>query len=400
MTEPPSEPAPDVALLDPDAARVAAPAAAPPGPAFELPGARQVVGRGLQLAYDSTGDLRRASLYVGLLMAAVAGPFALLLLLDIPTFSGIDFSSPATMTPGQAESLLRLIGPLYATGAMALLGLVTVQIDGLLIAVSLLAGRASGRPLQLREALTRARQVFWRYGAAAFVVGVISTVVTFLVLFATGGFAGAGSSGGSILASLVSTLVVLPFGYVATAVVIGDVTGAAALRRSIILVRARPRLAVAVAAFAFAASALQTFGLGVAADLVGSIADVLHPNLDMTGGGLIVAIPLVGIGLMALGSLSITVNAVTTAPQVAAFLGLTHYSGGIDRVRQPSPPVAPIVVTEPQPEPEPELQPGPEPEPGRAVLARARPQRWVSVPMLVLIALEALIVVGSLPVGR
>ena len=375
MTEPTSEPAPEPAPPPVDEAPAPAPEPAPL-PAFELPGARQVVGRGLQLAYDSSGDLRRASLYIGLLMAAVAGPFALLLLLDIPVFSGIDFSSPGTMTQAQAQALLRIFGPLYGAGAMAFLGLVTVQIDGLLVAVALLAGRASGRPLELREALTRARQVFWRYGAAAFLVGLVSTVVTFIVVFATGGFSRTGSFGGSILASLISTIVVLPFGYVATAVVIGDVTGAAALRRSIVLVRARPRLAVAVAAFAFAASALQTFGLGVAVDLVGSVAGVLHPNLDMTGSGLIVAFPLVVIGLMALGSLSITVNAVTTAPQVAAFLGLTHYSGGIDRARDaPAAPIAPSTV------------------------ARRRP-RWVSIPMTILIVLEALIVLANLPVSR
>lgn len=411
MTEPPPEPAPGPA---PEPAPEPAPA---PGPAFELPGARQVVGRGLQLAYDSTGDLRRASLYIGLLMAAVAGPFALLLLLDIPAFAGIDFSSADSMSRAQAESLLRLIGPLYGAGAMAILGLVTVQIDGLLVAVALLASRAIGRPLQLREALTRARQVFWRYGAAAFVVGLVSTLVTFAVVFATGGFSPGSSFGGSILASLISTVVVLPFGYVATAVVIGDVTGTAALRRSIVLVRARPRLAVTVAAFAFAASALQTFGLGVAVDLVGGVADVLHPNLDMTGSGLVVAIPLVFVALMALGSLSITVNAVTAAPQVAAFLGLTHYAGGIERAREPIAAAESTVEPEPEPEPAttPEAESGPvpgsgltpedeilPPAPAPVVRAPARPRRprWVSIPMLVLIGLEALIVLGALPIGR
>lgn len=403
----------------------------PPEPAFELPGARQVVGRGLQLAYDSTRELRRASLYIGLLMVGVAGPFALLLLLDIPAFTGIDLSSPETMTQAQAESLLRLIGPLYGAGAMAAVGLVTVQIDGLLIAVALLAGRASGRPLQLREAVGRARQVFWRYGAAAFLVGVLSTLVTFAVVLATGGLNGGSSYGASILASLVSTLVVLPFGYVATAVVIGDVTGGAALRRSIVLVRARPRLAVAVAAFAFAASALQTFGLGVAVDLVGGVADVLHPNLDLSGSGLIVAIPLVVIGLMALGSLLVTVNAVTTAPQVAAFLGLTHYSGGIDRARdvasrdgpprdgppRDDPPAAPVIAEvvgvapfsddarDPAPGVEPSALPPPppaeptSPAPIAAPGAAAR-VRWATVPMLALIVLEALIVLGGLPTWR
>ncbi|MBI3751650.1 MAG: hypothetical protein HY263_08365 [Chloroflexi bacterium] len=425
MTELPATAAatpPEPAATPPEPAATPPEPAPPPhrGPGFELPGARQVVGRGLQLAYDSTGDLRRASLYIGLLMAAVAGPFALLLLLDIPAFTGLDFSKPEAMSREQAASLLALIGPLYGAGAMAFLGLVTVQIDGLLLAVALLAGRASGRPLQLREALTRARQVFWRYGAAAFVVGLVSTVVTLAVVLATGGFTSGSSFGTSILASLISTIVVLPFGYVATAVVIGDVTGTAALRRSIVLVRARPRLGVAVAAFAFAASALQTFGLGVAMDLVGRVAEVLHPNLDMTGSGLIVAIPLVFVGLMALGSLSITVNAVTVAPQVAAFLGLTHYSGGIDRAREstaaalPVPETAADAVPDPMALSVPDPPTGPMPAPDAMPLAHAvpapgppreqapgtRPPRWVSIPMIVLIVLEGLIVLFGLPVWR
>jgi hypothetical protein len=248
--------------------------------------------------------------------------------------------------------------------------------------------------------------VFWRYGSAAFLVGLLSSIVTFAVILATGGFSSSSSYGASILASLVSTIVVLPFGYVATAVVIGDVTGMAALRRSIVLVRARPRLAVAVAAFAFAASALQTFGLGVAVDLVGRAADLLHPNLDMAGSGLFVAIPLVFFGLMALGSLSITVNAVTTAPQVAAFLGLTHYSGGIDRAREPIADAAPLAEPPPSPaEPEASLEPtlevtAPPPAPIAGPPVGARRPRWISVPMVVLIVLEALIVLGNLPLGQ
>jgi hypothetical protein len=402
--EPPPEPVP--AELVPTDAAAAEPVPANPAAqleSYELPTARQVVGRGLQLAYDSTRDLRRASLYIGLCTAAVVGPFALLLLVDIPKLGELDFSAPEAMSPGQAALLVRLIGPLYGAGALALLGFLAVQFDGFLMAIALLAGRAVGRPLELREALARARQVFWRYGLAAFVVGVISTVVTLAILFASGAFSGTSSLGASLLASFISTLVVLPFGYIDTAIVIGDVTSGAALRRSIVLVRARIRLAFAVAAFALAASALQTFGLGIAAEVAGLVADVLHPDLDLTGTGLIVAIPLVFVALMALGSLVITVDAVTVAPQVAAFLGLTRYSGGIDRARRAAPggeraPEAPTLGSPVDADAglDPELassipalpQPTPPPLPTKAT----RP-RWITIPMVLLIGLEALIVV-------
>jgi hypothetical protein len=59
---------------------------------------------------------------------------------------------------------------------------------------------------------------------------------------------------------------------------------------------------------------------------------------------------LIGLGLAlsaAFGSLLLTVTAIVVAPQVIAFLGLTHYSGGIDRARDESvlrPPVRYLTV--------------------------------------------------------
>jgi hypothetical protein len=367
---------------------------------FELPSARQVVGRGLQLAYDSSRDIRRASLYIGLLVAAVAGPFAVLVLVDLPRLTTISFGASGQVTRAQAASLVGLIGPLYAAGAMALLGLVTVSIDGLLIAVSLLGGRAAGRPLELREGVARARQVFWRYGAAAFAVGTISTIVSLVVLIATGSFTpGGGSLGGSLLGSFLATLVVAPFGYVASGVVIGDVTAGAALRRSITLARARPRLAITVAAFAFAAGALQTFGVGVAGDLVGEVGRVVHPDVDLTSPVLILALPLVLAALVALGSLSVTVAAVAAAPQVAAFLGLTHYSGGLDRARRPVVAVAlPEAISPDAVSPvgvSPDAVP-PDVMPPHALPPAPARVRWVTIPMVILVVLEAIAALGGI----
>jgi hypothetical protein len=376
VSEPsPEPPRPDVALgpvpdaaLDP--AREPPPAEPATGPvqpatqpahAFELPTARQVVGRGLQLAYDSSGDLRRASLYIGLLLAAAAGPFAVLLLVDLPRLSTISFDGSDEAIQAQVPGLVSLIGPLYGAGALALLGLISASVDGLLVALSLLGGRAVGQPMPLRSCVARARQVFWRYLAAAFVVGTISTIVSLVVLIATGSFSpGGGSLGASLLGSFLATVVVAPFGYIASAIVLGDVSAGAALRRSITLARARPRLAITVAAFAFAAGALQTFGISVAGDLIQAIDEVVHPELDLTSPLLILALPLVLAALVALGSLSVTVAAVAAAPQVMAFLGLTHYSGGLDRAR-------PAVRV-----------------------------RWVTLPMVVLIVLEALVALSGI----
>ncbi len=402
----PDATAPDAASLSP----AIAPGA--PGPAFELPTAREVVGRGLQLALDANRDIRNVSLYVGLLVLAVAGPAALLLVVDLPRLFEVNWQLPQVVTPEEAATLLNLIGPLYVVGALALLGVVSVSLDGQLMAASVLGARAVGRPMSLRESLRRARQVFWRYGFAAFAVGILSTVISTLVGLAIGSLGHAESVGGSLVGSLIATLLLAPCGYILTSIVIGDVDGGAALGRSITLARARPRLALVVAAFAFLASTFQVLGLGVALDLVDRVVAFLHPDLG-GGAGLLVAIPAIAIALVAFGSLGLTVGAVTAAPQVTAFLGLTRYSAGLDRARTsgpvdaapaappPTDPTAPTAPTGEVPPVEPSagsvtppaapasywVQPGP--------TTRAR-TRWVTLPMLALIALEALAVAAGI----
>ena len=386
-----------------DAAPVAAPAELPPQPVvvppgYELPTARQVVGRGLQLAYDSTRDIRRGSVYIGLLLLATVGPFLALLLATIPQVSTIDFTAPQDFTPAQQEQLLGLIGPLYVAGVLAAIGLIAVAIDSSLIAVGILAGRAVGRPLTLLEATARSRQVYWRYGVAAFVVGVISGAVALALRAAGGSLASPASLGEQLLASFVGAIVVLPFSYIATAVVIGDVGGLAALGRSATLVRARLRLGVTVAAFAFASGALQTFGLSAGLGIVGEVATFLHVQLDLTGPGLVAAMVLGTLGIVALGSLLFTVQAIAVSPQVTAFLGLTHYDAGLDRARTPA-----SAALEPVAEQQP-AETAPDPAPATApVSAWAQPierspgrTRWVTLPMVGLIVIEILVAVAGL----
>jgi hypothetical protein len=408
----PSEPEAGPATPAPEASAATQPRAAL-GPGFELPTARQVVGRGLQLAYDSTREIRRGSLYIGLLLLGTVGPFVCLLLADFPRLAGIPFDNPQSMTLDQELVLFGLIVPLYGSGILAVIGLVTVGVDSTLICIALLGGRAAGRPLTLRESVARARQVFWRYAIAAFLVGIVSFGVTLVVELLTGSL-GAGSLGASLLASFVGALAVLPFGYIATAVVIGDVGATAALGRSIRLMRARVRLALAVAAFAFAASALQTFGLGAALGVVEDVAQILHLSLDLNGPGLIVGIILAAVGLVAVGSLLFTVDSIAVAPQVTAFLGLTHFAGGLDRARTPIAPPAALaeppsaLAAPPPPAASPldppfdervpvatsELRP---PQPWAAPAPRpSRPTRWVTIPMIGLIVLESLVAAAGL----
>ena len=375
-----------------------APAGIELAPGYELPTARQVVGRGLQLAYDSTRDIRRASLYIGLLLLAVLGPLAVLFVVDLPRLGDLaTFTGDTNATDPAAIAASRLLVPLVFGGFAAFIGAIAVSFDGQLLVVALLASRAVGRPLTLRESLQRARQVFWRYAFAAFIVGAISIGISSAIGYSMGTLGQPRTFGASLLSTLVSATVNLPFGYILAATVIGDVNGAVALSRSIVLARARPRLALAVAAFAFLAGAIQTFGLGAALDVAAEVGQVLHLDLDPSGSGILLLVPLLAVALVALGSLTVTVGAIAAAPQVAAFLGLTHYAAGLDLARvapagspAPAPPLTDAVEVPAVPVPEP-----------TAWARSAEPKasvgtRWVTRPMAALIVLGAIVSAISL----
>jgi threonine dehydratase len=308
------------------------PVTEPPRPVTEphdLPGARQLVAAGLQLARASSRELRSASIFIGLLALAAFGPalaFGLVVLerFDVPNRDPFDYLGDPAF--GTAVALL------YALGIGGILLFLAISYDAQIIAVSLLGGRATGRPLRLSEAVTRARQVFWRLLAGGLLIGVVSATVSTIVSFAAIGLtdsAFAADAG----ATLLSALVTAPFAYFATSVVLGDVGPLESLRRSIRLVRARPSLAAVVVLFTLLTSAIQVFALSSGLDVVVRISDVLHLSLTDVGPGLLLSVVLLVAAVVAIGSLVFTVAAIVAAPQVEAFLGLTHFSGGLDRAR-------------------------------------------------------------------
>jgi hypothetical protein len=335
-------PGPDASAVDPDAASAGIavdpdPAVAEPTEAtpilrtYELPGARSVVTYGLQLASAGTAELRRASLYIGLLTLGLLGPgllYGLALLVhfrvtEIQSFQGL-FSD--------RFAVASLLG-FEALAGGALIGWLVVTIDARVIAIALLAARAGDQALTLRQATIRARQVFWRMVAGSLFVGVLSLGSQLIVLALLGNLDGS-SQGAALLAAFIATLVVTPFGYVATGIVLGDVGAWESVRRSIRLARARPTIAVVVALFTFAASAIQTFALSAGLDLVGRVGEFLHLGVDAGWFALALLVVAILAFVIALGSLVFTISAIVAAPQVAAFLGLTFYSGGLDRARR------------------------------------------------------------------
>lgn len=341
--------------------------------AYELPSARKVVGAGLQLAVEASGPIRQASIYIGLLALGALGPGVIILLLAIGRLLG---------DPGLAERLVNdptqlfiehpeVVEPLLTVYVLVMVGfllLLAISIDAQAIAITILGGQASERPVRIWEAITRARQVFWRLFGAGFLVGlatlVVSAAVTLPFIRSLDSNAGL-----SFIGSMIGALAVTPFAFAGAGIVLGDVGATEALRRSMTLFRARPRIAFVVTLFTLATSAIQTFALEAGADAAIRVGEVTHLGLDQGAVALVLTVVIVLAFIVAFGSLTFTIAAIVAAPQVAGFLGLTYYSGGLERARTPD-----------------------GARPGRF--------RWVSVPMLVtmvgLLALAGLALPGVL----
>jgi hypothetical protein len=314
------------------------PGAAEPPPIYILPTARKVVSSGLQLALASTSDLRRASIYIGLLVLGAFGPAIVGLLLIVgrlgdeagDTFGALFGTGGIARPPDPALEAALLIVVLEALVGVLLF--IAISIDAQVMGIAILGGRAGDRPLRLWEALVRARQTFWRMLGAGTVVGIASAFIQLLIVGALGGLSRS-QDAASVVAAIIATVLVAPLAYVTTSIVLGDVAAMEALSRSWRLFRVRRMLAVVVVLFTLVTSAIQLFALSAGLDLVARAADILHVSLTSGALPFATALLLVLAAVVAYGSLTFTIGAVVAAPQVTGFLGLTYFSGGLDRAR-------------------------------------------------------------------
>jgi hypothetical protein len=314
---PPTAPAPSVPTVPPPP-----PTGPPPTPVWPRVGA--VLSGSFDLVTQSRIQVRNASLYIGLLGLLSVGPLVLALISDAPRIDWLTFEGISGWT--------------VLAGTVAVLGAVAVGIESQIIGVAILGGARAGRPLSLREALRRSRQVFWRVFRASLAVNGLAGIVSYgLARFLDGVF-GEATDAAPVGANLLTAIVTAPFVYVVVGIVLGDVDATESIRRSMRLARARFRLAAIASIFAVVTQVLLIFAASSGFDLAVRALEPFHgelEQLDVTNLGGFVLVGTAGlIVLFAYWTLTFTVGALTSAPQVVSFLGLTGYSRGLDVARE------------------------------------------------------------------
>lgn len=297
-----------------------------PPPTISLATTRGLLGASFELLVRSSRDLRHASFYIGAIVLGTVGP----LVLASWGFEvlGFDRSFDAYQTGmGAAGGLLVVLGMLAA------FGLGVAAVESRIMAVAVLGGRMSERPVSTRGALVRARQTFWRAIVASIVVAVPLLLAQGIVSELVDPRVGLAFEFSIVASTLVSAVIGAPFAYVLAGVVLGDVDPFEAVRRSFVIYRARKLAAVIVAGFETVTALLLLLGLGAGLDVVLRVVTALGIGPGSTALGLALATAVIVAVVFAVGTLLFTVMAITIAPQVVMFVGLTHATHGLDRVR-------------------------------------------------------------------
>ena len=320
---------PPFARLAPVVAPVLAPAPvipAPPPPAVQS--TRRLIGASFDLLTRSTAEMRAASFYIGAVVLATITPVALATFaieVAAPNAGGVDF---ATFFQSSAAA-----GWYSLTVIIAGLGLVVANVESQNLAVAILGGQYAGRPVDTRAALARSRMAFWRTILASIIVTVPVTIVTQIVDGIVVDLSNGSDAWSFAVAIIVGVLIGAPLAYLLTGIVLGDVEPIEATRRSLRVFRVRKWAAALVALFEALATLIVLVGIGAGLEIVLGIFDAL--GLDADSGALGLAIISAGIvvGTFAFGTLIYTALAISVAPQVVMFVGLTRATIGLDHVR-------------------------------------------------------------------
>ena len=296
----------------------------PPAPAVQS--TRRLLGASFDLLTQSTAAMRRASFYIGAIVLATVGPLAIAtVVLDVTSPRGLaDFGRIARTAAAAWYGVLAILA--YA-------GLIVAAVESRTMAVAILGGRYAGRPIGVTVALARSRMAFWRAVAASIIVTVPVSIATNIVDSAVVRLSNGSTGASLIVAFVIGILIGAPLAYLLTGIVLGDVGAIEATRRSIRVFKARKMAAALVAGFEFLAIGLVILGLGAGLGLVVEVTDAL--GIGTHSGPLALALIAAGVvvAVFAFGTLIFTALAISIAPQVVMFVGLTHATIGLDHVR-------------------------------------------------------------------
>ena len=270
--------------------------------------------------------MRRASFYIGVIVVLTVAPAALgSWAIEVASFH---------RTADEAGNLLGGAGTAWygLLFYLALAGLIVAAVESRAMASSLLGGHFAQRPITVRQALARSRMVFWRAIVGSIIVAipvaVAQIVLTILVAALFGSHVDL-----SVPTSLIAALFGAPFAYVLTGIVLGDVTAREATRRSFRVFRARRVAACLVVIFETIALVLVTLGVSAGLDVVLRVFDALGVGVESGPAGLALITVTIVVLAFAFGTLLYTAFAISIAPQVVMFVGLTHATIGLDHVR-------------------------------------------------------------------
>ena len=320
-------PEPEAPALEPEAPAPPLEPVAPGPPPPSVETTRRLLGASFDLLGRASDDMRRASFYIGLIMLLTAAPAAIALF-------GIE-----AVSIHKTEREMQRLDPAgveawqYLLLGLAYLGVVVAAVESRIMAVAILGAHLSGRPITIRQAVARSRMSFWRAIIASIIVLIPVSIAQAIVDGVFVGVLGEQTDISLISSALVAALVGAPFAYLLTGIVLGDVDPLEAMRRSFRVFRARKSAAALVAVFETIALLLVLLGLGAGLDIALRVFDALGLGLDAGPAGLaLIAIGLT-VGAFAVGTLIYTALALSIAPQVVMFVGLTRATFGLDHVR-------------------------------------------------------------------
>jgi hypothetical protein len=300
-----------------------------PPPSARIPGAVEIVSRGLDLNLAISGQLRRFSLYVGAMFLVTLGPIAAVLGAITVRLGSVDWLVQS-FEDRRAVILDLDVGPAPVVLAVGGLCVLAVSIDVQNLAAAIIGARATGRRVELRPALAIARLGFWRLAFASIAVALLLLIPRQLVGSALGSTGPAGQEVRQLLATAADVVLSAPFAYLGASVVLGGEGPVSAIRRSWRLARRRWRLALVIGIVNTAVSYIAGFAVGAGADILARIATAFG-LADSTGAASIVGLAaVVAIAIFALGSLVMTIAALSVAPQVVAYLGLGGSTSALD----------------------------------------------------------------------